>query len=649
MSAEETKGSSGPGGPVQPGQPVQPVQRDRQHDVPRGLGGAAMTPGMPAGTGAAEGGTGVGPGSGPGGPTLEKSGTGAVTLEKTARAATPVPGDAPEPAAATSAPSAVAATVWDTPLTARAEPNAPIVPDAGAVAPGAMPSAVPPAMPPVTPPVMPAGMPSAGPLPAAAPPPQPVPEPARAPEPAAAPGAYDVPAIYDAQAAYGAGAPHATVAPHAATAPHTTAPPAPMPPLPTTPPPSTAAAPSTAPPPSAPVHTPAPVRRSQSTRLLRSQPTPVSVPLLPPELDALRSKPRHGESVAQRAGRAVRRAIASSPAAETAAVTQTAHAIQQPVATGRQISVTSIRGGAGKSTVAALLALTYAHYRADPVLAIEADPALGTLPHRLGAREVRWSGTDLAQIVDPSMLITDLTGYLIPFPGGGWLLPGSQGAIGTRLDVDTYRVVMTSLRRYFATTVVDCETLPAEVARTALVTTQARVLVSPATPEGVAATRSVLDWAGGLHPGVLPTTVVVLSHVSPDSGLDLRKATEHLGVGGATVLPLPYDRHLAAGGAIRTELLGERTLQAAARIAAEAMNRAVSRGPGRQRTGGSAPAAPDGAPSGPVHAGPAYPGPAYPGPAHAGPAHDGPVHPGPVHHGPVHSGPAHPHAGPPSR
>ncbi|MER6305156.1 hypothetical protein [Streptomyces sp. NPDC001657] len=275
--------------------------------------------------------------------------------------------------------------------------------------------------------------------------------------------------------------------------------------------------------------------------------------------------------------------FASSPAAETAAVTQAAYAIQQPVTTGRQIAVSSIRGGAGKSTVAALLALTYAHYRPDPVLAVEADPALGTLPHRLGAREVRWSGTDLAQIVDPSMLITDLTGYLLPFAGGGWLLPGSQGSIGARLDLDTYRIVMTSLRRHFAATVVDCETLPAEVARTALVTTQARVLVTPATPEGVAATRSVLNWVGGLHPGLLPTTVVVLTHSSPDSGVDVRKAADHLGAGGAAVLPLPYDRHLAAGGAIRTELLGERTREAAARIAAEAMDRAVSRDPIRRQ------------------------------------------------------------------
>ncbi|MFF9480888.1 hypothetical protein [Streptomyces sp. NPDC014733] len=395
----------------------------------------------------------------------------------------------------------------------------------------------------------------------------------------------------------------------------------------------------------------------------------MSVPLLPPELADGQPKPRRGDPLGRRAGRALRKVFASSPATEAAAVTEAARAIQQPVVTGRQIAVSSIRGGAGKSTVAALLALTYAHYRPDPVLAVEADPALGTLPHRLGAREVRWSGSDLAEIVDPSMLITDLTGYLLPFAGGGWLLPGSQGAIGTRLDLDAYRIVMTSLRHHFAATVVDCETLPAEVARTALVTTQARVLVTPATPEGVAATRSVLDWVGGLHPGLLPTTVVVLTHLAPDSGVDARTAAAHLGAGGAAVLPLPYDRHLAAGGAIRTELLGERTLAAAARIAAEVMDRAVSREPGRRPSdptarGGApyvahgvvrpaaAPAAhprpaPDAAPTvvtGVAGAGaPGAAGAGAPGAGPAGPA-PGPVTVTPA--GPGAAGPIAPGAGP---
>ncbi|MGW8399458.1 hypothetical protein ACWGLP_22675 [Streptomyces lydicus] len=409
---------------------------------------------------------------------------------------------------------------------------------------------------PVAPPAAPGPMPAAGPMPSS-PPPPPSQAPA-GPPPAPAP-ASQPPSVSPSPAAPGQGSHQGQGPVHGQ--------------------PSGQGQPSDHGQPSGQGQAPAPGRYGRAGLPAR---TPVSVPLLPPELADGQLRPRRGDPLARRAGRALRRVFASSPAAETAAVTQAAYAIQQPVTSGRQIAVSSIRGGAGKSTVAALLALTYAHYRPDPVLAVEADPALGTLPHRLGAREVRWSGSDLAQIVDPSMLITDLTGYLLPFAGGGWLLPGSQGSIGTRLDIDTYRVVMTSLRRHFAATVVDCETLPAEVARTALVTTQARVLVTPATPEGVAATRSVLNWIGGLHPGLLPTTVVVLTHSSPDSGVEVRRAAEHLGAGGAAVLPLPYDRHLAAGGAIRTELLGERTREAAARIAAEAMDRAVSRDPGRR-------------------------------------------------------------------
>ncbi|MBB5933921.1 hypothetical protein [Streptomyces zagrosensis] len=280
--------------------------------------------------------------------------------------------------------------------------------------------------------------------------------------------------------------------------------------------------------------------------------------------------------MARRTGRTLLRLV-SSATRESTAVTEAARAIQQPVTTGRQIAVTSIRGGSGKSTVAALLALTYAHYRTDPVLAVEADPALGTLPRRLGVAEVRWTCADLARIVDPSMRITDLTGYLVPHAGGGWLLPGSQGAVGTQLDIEAYRTVMTSVRRYFGMTVVDCETLPAEVARTALTTTQARVVVAPATVEGVAATRAVLDWVGGLHRSMLPTTVVVLNHTVPHASLDAGKAAEHLGRDGAQVVTLPYDRHLAPGGIVRTRLLAQRTVDATAQLAAAVLDRAVSR------------------------------------------------------------------------
>lgn len=312
-----------------------------------------------------------------------------------------------------------------------------------------------------------------------------------------------------------------------------------------------------------PQHTAAPHPRTPRS-------TPESRPVVDKELTAAGRSPRRGESFATRALRAVRRTVSSSAAREVAESTTTAAILQQPVTTGRQIAVTSIRGGSGKTTVAALLTTTYAHYRQDPVLAVEADPALGSLPLRLGAQSLRWTAGVLADVVEPQMSLLDVTGYLVQLPENAWLLPGSQGEVGAMLDTRSYERIMVSLRRYFGMTVVDCETLPAEVARTALSAAQARVLTAPATLEGVASTQAVLDWMRNLPRDITTSTVVVLTETAPHSGVDLGKAAQKLGSSGASVRTLPYDRHLAAGGTIRTELLSRATRQAATALAAEA-------------------------------------------------------------------------------
>ncbi|MET9916294.1 MinD/ParA family protein [Streptomyces sp. NPDC006435] len=301
----------------------------------------------------------------------------------------------------------------------------------------------------------------------------------------------------------------------------------------------------------------------------RSHHTPDSRPVVDRSLAAVGLKARRGEPFAARAARALRVSVSSSAAREVARTTATAETLQQPVTTGRQIAVTSIRGGAGKSTVAALLGTTYAHYRQDPVLLVEADPALGSLPLRLGAETLRWTTGDLAGIIEPQMSLLDITGYLVQLPGNAWLLPGSQGQIGAMLDSRAYERVMVSLRRYFGVTVVDCETLPAEVARVALSAAQARVLAAPATLEGVTSTYAVLQWMQSLPRHVIAGTVVVLSELVPHPGLDLDEAAKKLEATGAGVRVLPYDRHLAAGGEIRTELLAHATREAATRLAAD--------------------------------------------------------------------------------
>ncbi|WP_443043379.1 hypothetical protein [Streptomyces sp. NBC_00358] len=303
-------------------------------------------------------------------------------------------------------------------------------------------------------------------------------------------------------------------------------------------------------------------------------PTPESVPTVDPRLAHALGRPQHGDSMARRTGRSLRRLTASA-AQEVAEQTWIARELQQPVTTGRLIAVTSIRGGVGKSTVSALLGRTFDHYRHDPVLTLEADTALGTLPVRMGAESVRWSCADLARILTPSMQISEVTGYLVPVTGGGWLLPASRGRVGAPLDVRTYRTVTLALRRYFAVTVVDCECLPGDVARTAMDTAHARVVVAPTTAEGVNGTRLVLDWLAQLPHSALASTVVALTANSPDLILDSEAAAAHLRETGVTVVPLPYDRHLAGGGPIRTDMLGDATRRATVRLAAEAMQRAV--------------------------------------------------------------------------
>ncbi|NBE53823.1 type VII secretion protein [Streptomyces sp. YC537] len=302
--------------------------------------------------------------------------------------------------------------------------------------------------------------------------------------------------------------------------------------------------------------------------------TPESTPTLDPRLSVAVGRPVHGDSVLRRTRRSLHKLTASA-SQEVGEVTRLGRELQQPVTTGRVIAVTSIRGGVGKTTVSSLLARMFNHYRQDPVLALEMDPALGTLPVRLGAETVRWSVADLAEILNPQMLLTDVTGYLVPVTEGGWLLPASQGRIGALVDVEMYRTVTLALRRYFGVTVVDCECLPGEVARTAMATAHARVLVAPVTAEGVNGTRKVLDWLAGLPRGVLATTVVALTANSPDTTLDLKTATAHLREAGVAVVPIGYDRHLAAGGTINNALLGEETRRAAARLAAEALQFAV--------------------------------------------------------------------------
>src|SRR3954463_530694 len=87
--------------------------------------------------------------------------------------------------------------------------------------------------------------------------------------------------------------------------------------------------------------------------------------------------------------RGVRRAVGASAADEVRRAADVEQIIDRPVPSCRQIAVTSIRGGAGKTTVAGLTATVISQYRQDRVLAVDADSGLGSPPPSPGRPPAR--------------------------------------------------------------------------------------------------------------------------------------------------------------------------------------------------------------------------------------------------------------------
>ncbi|WFF02018.1 hypothetical protein [Micromonospora sp. WMMD964] len=244
--------------------------------------------------------------------------------------------------------------------------------------------------------------------------------------------------------------------------------------------------------------------------------------------------------------------------------------VQVPVHTGRRIAVASVHGGAGKTTVAAVLASVFAARRADPVLAADADPYEGSLTWRLGA-----PGEPPLERLAPDLIAArggDLHALepFLPRTGTGlWVLP--SGTANPTLCSEVTR----ALSRLFAVAVVDCPPgLESRTAAAAMADAHSVVLVAAGTPDGVRATyqalRRIIDGGYGSW---LARVVVVLSTSNPDGRAALlgdaaRELIEHTGV---PVVVLPYDRHLAAGALITPSRIGEATLVEATRAAGLAL------------------------------------------------------------------------------
>jgi MinD-like ATPase involved in chromosome partitioning or flagellar assembly len=229
-----------------------------------------------------------------------------------------------------------------------------------------------------------------------------------------------------------------------------------------------------------------------------------------------------------------------------------------PVRSCRRIAVMSIRDGAGKSSIAALLAGTIQGHRDDRVLAIDADPGLGALPLRLGVAENTNSLHDVVAARPRSW--AEASPFLARTETGVWVVEGTSH--------DEYRSGAGLLSRYFSVSVIDCGAgMETPLHKSVLRSAHAQVFVVPGTQDAAAGAQPALHW---LQENGHDPVVAVVAHTP-----DVERARDVLGTD--TVI-VPFDRHLSAGTTISPERVGAATHTAIARIAAQSFGRAQREG-----------------------------------------------------------------------
>jgi MinD-like ATPase involved in chromosome partitioning or flagellar assembly len=227
--------------------------------------------------------------------------------------------------------------------------------------------------------------------------------------------------------------------------------------------------------------------------------------------------------------------------------------------------VVSVSGGAGRTTVAALLGGVFAARRADHVLVADADGHTGVLGWRLGfLPDPDPAATAAGLLQARGGSLADLDTLLPATPTGLRVLTHASPAPGHGAPE-----VVEALSRFFAIGVLDC---PRGLAPRAARGAHASVLVCPFTPAGLYTASAALDRPGAPRPvAIVLVTLDAAGRaaVRPDAVAEFDRY-------GIPIVELPYDRHLAAAAPMDLALLRRTTVLAATRLAGIAL-----RGAGR--------------------------------------------------------------------
>jgi MinD-like ATPase involved in chromosome partitioning or flagellar assembly len=243
--------------------------------------------------------------------------------------------------------------------------------------------------------------------------------------------------------------------------------------------------------------------------------------------------------------------------------------IRRPLPGSHQIAVSSLKGGVGKTSVAACLGLVLAENRGDRVIALDANPDAGTLADRLTA-ETSVTVRTLIDNIEATHSLTDIARYT-SLTGRLQVLASEQDpAMSEAFNRDEYERVCEVLTRFYNIVITDSGTgLVHSAMEGTLALADSLVVVGSPTVDGASRASKTLDWliAHG-HAAQVANAVIVLSCDRTSKEVDRTRVRSHFQARCRAVVEVPHDPHLATGGRIRLDRLRRPTLDAFLALAA---------------------------------------------------------------------------------
>ncbi|MEV0357442.1 AAA family ATPase [Nocardia sp. NPDC050697] len=244
--------------------------------------------------------------------------------------------------------------------------------------------------------------------------------------------------------------------------------------------------------------------------------------------------------------------------------------VNQPVRGDYRIAILSLKGGVGKTTTTVGLGSTFASMRGDRVIAIDANPDLGTLAHRV-PRQTRSTVRNLLEDQHITRY-SDVRAHTSQAPSRLEVLASEQDpAVSEAFSEADYRKAIGILQSFYNIILTDCGTgLMHSAMAGVLDMASSLVLVTSPAIDGARSASATLDWLD--HHGhsklVERTVVVVNASRRGASTVDLDQLRRLFLDRTRAVQVVPFDDHLAEGAEIDLELVSKPTRRALLELAA---------------------------------------------------------------------------------